>query len=79
MFNYEEAALILSPEICGQESTSNAAYKLPEEGIALEEVEKQLIEQALDLTGWNQSSASKLLSLGRGALQYRMKKYGFLK
>jgi len=69
---------LLFPEICGQETT-DAIYKLPEEGIALEEVERRLIKQALDMAGWNQISAAKLLRLGRGALQYRMKKYGFLK
>jgi len=67
---------LLSPEIQRQELT-DAIYKLSKEGIALQEVEKQLIKQALDMTGWNQSSAAQLLKLGRGALQYRMKKYGF--
>ncbi len=69
---------LLSPEIRKQEIT-DAIYKLPEEGIALEEVEKQLIKQALDMTGWNQSRSAQLLRIGRGALQHRMKKYGFLK
>ena len=68
----------LPPEIHGQTSVSDI-HKLPAEGIALEEVEKQLLKQALDMTGWNQSKASELLGLGRGALQYRMKKYGLLK
>jgi transcriptional regulator with PAS, ATPase and Fis domain len=69
---------LLFPEMCGQE-TSDVIYKLPEEGIALEEVEKRLIKQALDMADWNQINAAKLLRLGRGALQYRMKKHGFLK
>jgi two-component system response regulator AtoC len=69
---------LLPPEIRGKEII-NSVYRLPKEGIVLEEVEKQLIKQALDMTGWNQSNASQLLGLGRGALQYRMKKHGFLK
>lgn len=68
---------LLSPEICEQGPTY-VSYKLPTEGIALEEVEKQLLKQALEMTGWNQSKAAELLGLGRGALQYRMKKYSFL-
>lgn len=68
----------LPPEIRRQEF-ADVIYKLPKSGVALEEVEKQLIEQALDITGWNQSRAAQLLGLGRGALQYRMKKHGFLK
>ena len=71
---------LLPPEIpeIQEHKPTNAIYKLPKEGISLEEIEKQLIKQALDMTEWNQSSAAQLLKLGRGALQYRMKKYGFL-
>ena len=68
---------LLPAEICGQKS-AEIVHKLPEEGIVLEDVEKQFLKQALDMTGWNQSKTAKLLGLGRGALQYRMKKYGFL-
>ncbi|HLO24891.1 MAG TPA: helix-turn-helix domain-containing protein [Geobacteraceae bacterium] len=45
----------------------------------IEEVEKELIRQALDVTEWNQSKAAKLLNLGIDAFRYRMKKFGFLK
>ena len=69
---------LLSLEMPEQDLT-DVIYKIPEEGIVLEEVEKRLIKQALDMTRWNQSNAARLLGLGRGALQYRMKKYGFLK
>jgi len=69
---------LLSPEIKGYK-ISDSTYKLPNEGASLEEIEKQLIKQALDMTGWNQSIAARFLNLGRGALQYRMKKYGFIK
>lgn len=69
---------LLSPEIRGQK-IEDVTYKLPKEGISLEEIEKQLIKQALEMTGWNQSVAAQILNMGRGALQYRMKKHGFLK
>ena len=68
---------LLPAEICGQKS-AEIIHKLPEEGIVLEKVEKEFLKQALDMTHWNQSKAAELLGLGRGALQYRMKKYGFL-
>jgi len=51
---------------------------IPREGIAIEEVEKSLIKQALDITNGNQSKAAKLLSLSRDALRYRMQKFGLL-
>ncbi len=41
-------------------------FRLPAGGIALEEVEKDLVIQALESTGHNQTSAAKLLGLSRG-------------
>ena len=60
-------------------TTSPTTFKLPPEGVDIEEVEKELIRQALDVTEWNQSKAAKLLNLGIDAFRYRMKKFGFLK
>lgn len=47
----------------------------PEEGINLEEVEKELIIKALKICDQNQSRAAQLLSITRSALIYRMQKY----
>ncbi|HEX9024541.1 MAG TPA: helix-turn-helix domain-containing protein, partial [Geobacteraceae bacterium] len=55
------------------------SIKLPPEGVDIEEVEKELIRQALDTTEWNQSKAAKKLNLGIDAFRYRMKKFGYLK
>jgi len=51
-------------------------YRLPPEGVVLEEVNRDLIRQALDLAGGNQVKAAKLLGLSRGTLRYRLEKYG---
>lgn len=48
-------------------------FKLPEEGIRLEELEKDLIRQALEMTGGNQSAAAKLLGLTRSKFRTRLK------
>jgi len=56
-----------------------ATFKLPPEGVDIEEVEKELIRQALDISDGNQSKAAKKLSLGIDAFRYRMKKFGYLK
>jgi len=56
-----------------------APIKLPPEGIDIEEVEKELIHQALESSDWNQSKAAKKLNLGSDAFRYRMKKFGFVK
>ncbi len=54
------------------------AISLPDEGVSLEEVEKQLVHQALEKTRWNQTRAARLLNISRDALRYKMKKFGFL-
>jgi len=58
---------------------STTTFMLPSEGVDIEEVEKELIRQALDVTEWNQSKAARKLNLGIDAFRYRMKKFGFLK
>jgi DNA-binding NtrC family response regulator len=50
---------------------------LPAEGIELERVERQLIQQALDRAGGNKSAAARLLGVSRDTLRYRLEKYGF--
>lgn len=49
---------------------------IPPQGIDLYEVEKDLIRRALAKTGGNQTRASRLLSITRDVLRYKMKKYG---
>lgn len=56
-----------------------SSFRLPPEGIDIEEVEKELIRQALEIAEWNQSKAAKKLNLGIDAFRYRMKKFGYLK
>lgn len=69
-------------EIVGKDSpppcTTVSLFHLPSEGIDIEEVEKELIRQALEITEWNQSRAAKKLNLGIDAFRYRMKKFGYL-
>ena len=60
-------------------SVQTTTFKLPPEGIDIEEVERELIKQSLEITDWNQSKAAKKLNLGIDAFRYRMKKFGFLK
>jgi len=55
-----------------------APMALPAEGVSLEEVERDLVRQALDATGGNQVRAARLLGISRDALRTRMKKFGFL-
>lgn len=50
-------------------------FILPEEGISLDNVEKNFIQQALERTNGNQTHAAKLLGISRHTLLYRMSKY----
>ena len=54
---------------------ANVALELPEGGISLEEVEKEILLQALERHNWNQSRAAKYLDITRKTLIYRMEKY----
>lgn len=49
---------------------------VPDEGISLEEVEKELLLYSLRKHNWNQTRAAKFLGITRQALIYRMEKYG---
>ncbi len=50
-------------------------FALPDEGISLDELERDMIRQALDRTHGNRSRAARLLGLSRDTLLYRIKKY----
>lgn len=50
--------------------------ELPDEGISLEEVERDLILAALEKHNWNQTRAAAYLDITRSTLLYRMQKFG---
>jgi DNA-binding NtrC family response regulator len=68
-------------ELCAEralpfvERRKNPRLILPEKGISLDEVEKDLIRQALDRAGSNQTKAAKLLNMSYDTLRYQIKKY----
>ncbi|MCX7019407.1 MAG: sigma-54 dependent transcriptional regulator [Candidatus Sumerlaeota bacterium] len=49
---------------------------IPEGGIRIEEIEKQLVVEALNRTGWNQKDASALLGISVDRMNSRVRKYG---
>ena len=57
------------------ERRKNPRLILPEEGISLDDVEKDLIRQAMDRAGNNQTKAAKLLNMSYDTLRYQIKKY----
>ena len=49
--------------------------ELPAAGIDLEQLERSLLVQALERTGWNQTRAATLLGLNRDQIRYRIEKF----
>ena len=49
--------------------------ELPAAGINLDELERSLVVQALERTGWNQTKAAALLGLNRDQIRYRVEKF----
>ncbi|MCC2639671.1 MAG: Sigma-54 dependent DNA-binding response regulator [Nitrospira sp.] len=47
-------------------------------GLSVEEIEKRMLQEALDKTGGNVSEASRLLKITRNTLRYRMVKHNLL-
>ena len=54
-------------------------FKLPPEGISFEDVERDLIMQAMEQTDYNITKSAKLLGLTFRTLQYRLEKFGIKK
>jgi two-component system NtrC family response regulator len=54
----------------------NVRVELPDDGVSLEGVERDLIAAALEKHGGNQTRAAAYLDITRSALLYRMQKYG---
>ncbi|MBI1956311.1 MAG: sigma 54-interacting transcriptional regulator, partial [Acidobacteria bacterium] len=49
--------------------------EIPDPGTSLEDIEKELVQTALQQTRGNQTRAARLLNISRDALRYRMKKF----
>jgi DNA-binding NtrC family response regulator len=80
----ERAMLLAEGDTLTAEDLSGAAagpvrlsdrVELPVAGIDLEQLERSLLVQALQRTGWNQTRAATLLGLNRDQIRYRIEKF----
>jgi DNA-binding NtrC family response regulator len=55
---------------------SGSVFSLPAEGYSLEQLEREIVIEALERNNWNQTSAARFLRVPRHVLIYRMEKYG---
>lgn len=67
---------LLPPEVRGDPAGDRRLMVLPPDGVNLEEVERELIQQALARTNGNKTGAARLLGLSRDTLRYRLEKHG---
>ena len=49
---------------------------LPDAPFSLRDLEKEIIEKAIEMQGGNRSAAARYLDIPRHVLLYRMRKYG---
>jgi len=78
----ERAMLLVDREWLGPEDfqlltrpPGLGGFRLPPEGIVLEDLEKQLLLQALERTNGNQTQAGQLLGINRDQVRYRIEKF----
>ncbi len=80
----ERAVLLADREILDESDFASlsrrhrvtAGFELPETGVNLDELERDLVRQALQRTGGNQTRAAALLGLNRDQIRYRIEKFG---
>lgn len=53
----------------------NSVINLPVEGYSLEQLEREIVVEALERSDWNQTAAARFLRIPRHTLIYRMEKY----
>jgi DNA-binding NtrC family response regulator len=68
----EDLSLPFKPEL----KDSETAIRIPAGGLKWEEVEKDLILQALSMSGWVQKEAARILGLTTRVLNYKIKQFG---
>jgi DNA-binding NtrC family response regulator len=59
----------------GPATASCGVINLPDEGYSLEQLEREVVVQALERNSWNQTAAARFLRIPRHTLIYRMEKY----
>jgi two-component system, NtrC family, response regulator AtoC len=63
------------PMLSASDAELSTGMGLPAEGINLEALERSLVVQALERSGWNQTKAATLLGLNRDQIRYRIEKF----
>lgn len=78
ILNYGSEPLNVNEDAEHISQSGEFSFNLPGDGISIENIEREFIIQALQVTRDNQTKAAKLLGLSRDALRYRMQKFKLL-
>ncbi|MGH7534599.1 MAG: sigma 54-interacting transcriptional regulator, partial [Gemmatimonadales bacterium] len=62
------------PPILSGAGAGRIEVNLPEDGVAFEAIERQVLVRALEMTGWTVTQAARLLRLSRDTFRYRMER-----
>jgi len=55
--------------------SGEAAFRLPDQGLSMDELERELLRQALERTRGNRTQAARLLGMNRDRIRYRIQKF----
>ena len=66
----------INRQINGRKSTTRSPFDLPEEGLDFEQLERELIQKALNRSNGVATKAARLLQMNYKAFLYRMEKFG---
>jgi two-component system response regulator AtoC len=68
----EDLSLPFKPEF----KPGDASIRIPAAGLKWDDMEKELILQALSMSGWVQKEAARLLGLSTRVINYKIKQFG---
>jgi DNA-binding NtrC family response regulator len=71
----DELTADLFPVAAAAATRLTEGVDLPASGVDLEQLERSLVVQALERSGWNQTRAAALLGLNRDQIRYRIEKF----
>jgi two-component system NtrC family response regulator len=74
--NYHDLPEEVREEVVEAQGSTTLLKELPNSGVPLQELEKELILKTLKMTSWNKAAAARMLGMTRRLLYLRLAEYG---
>jgi transcriptional regulator with GAF, ATPase, and Fis domain len=71
-----EAADLSLPDLCEPEPEGSNLIRLPRNGVDFQQMEKEMILEALRMNDWVQKDAARFLGMSRRVIHYKIQKLG---